>query len=1336
MRTAITSLDCLTTCLATCLAMLVPTLVIAEEPDPVAEALATVREVKADLHGRESSILGTLPGPAEMAAHQMRCRPAPQPKAGVSREMRFDAATEQRAAGLDPLAMRKLSGRMGRRVLPLGITGAYVSEFLNRRELLVVHVLDDSPATGVLRLDDVVIGANGRLFEDPEDPRPEMGGALVESQSPELGGILTLHVVRDRRPVNLKIDLGNTVSYSDTWPFDCEKTVQIRRAALEYVMRGYPWDRRDFWTPTFLMASGDDAALELARRFLCADLKDEYPENHGASTWSDSYELINFCEYYLLTGDSSVLPVIRCNAEGLSWAQYRSGSWSHGGGGESAVGPGQVDGGYGEINCAGLGAFIALCLARQCGIEPYDHTLPRSIRFFGGFCGTNFPYGLGTPGMVGGRMDNGMNSMAAIGFHLLGEDEMADRWARTVCYMWMGRERGHAEAIFSAAWGPVGAALAPEEEFHAFMNHMRWAYEMGRARDGSLTFMRGGRWTEDNMTAAMGLFLYLPERRLQVLGGDSVFAQHPPKGLEEAARLYRDKKWEPLQVFLNDYIKNAENSKEISSDELNYARKLLDAYQRLERHAAATLKIIEQSIGEGRPATARLQLDLLAKMLGEERPEAARLRTQLGEDALKDLPIEKARPPVDENEIVKSLGLATGGVDNGFAHSTDYIARINQQGFEGMAPEQIAGFLAHCSGSVVNGATLALAERGEEVIPLLKRLLADEHPGIRAGALSTLADMYESDSEEYRTEVPQELLEIIELAQPMTKDPSPWVRNAATGLLLSMKVVNEDIYQVLREMAKLEGTKIDHCVRYGIKDPAIRTELSMELINTANRSKSKVPSDYKPLNWAAGAHLELCEPYIQTAIDTLNNPEVLGLYGFFSNGPPHMALEILFTYHHNPLVLEHLGDVLRFSARKREAFNHYWYPVIEYPHRIMIELGPEALPVLERFCQEESALYRQIAAGQVEQPAWWKEDMIEYFDSWSRDMALTAELVKSLYGTKPQKQAVGTLCDVYLANRPFGAWERQQIRDRFTQWGVGVVPALRKAVEATDSSARGKLDKEIAAKEAERDAAGHRNEVKKIQDQIDALLDTAKCFDELAEQASLIEALYAENPSADDVRTLCRFYLRRPWGKQHPFTSEDSSYVREFDENQLALIRDTLQRWGKTALPALRAFLEEDRKELADALAQLDTDEKYWNEQRARLKGLPLARIAREREDIQQIREELKELADLIDCASKDRPTREQIGRLCRICTRHGWPAQKELAHEVLKRCGTDAAPVLREHIEKEQAALPEIVAEIELAMSNTSSTATKWRYDRARTLEKNMRQGIRELESIMKTEP
>jgi hypothetical protein len=1311
----------------------------AAEVDKVEEALLEVRHVKADLHSRKSSVLGTLPGPAQMAAHQMRCRPAPKPPKGILREIDFDDVAKERAKKLNPQALRKASGRFGPRVLPLGTTGAYVVECQKKMELLVVHVLDNSPATGVLQLDDILIGANGRLFEDTEDPRPEMGNALVESQSPELGGILTLHVVRDRKPMNVKLDLGNKLSYRDTWPFHCEKTKQIRRAALDHVIKSYPWDRRNFWTPTFLLASGDDAALELARRHLCGKLKelDTAVEGRGGQTWGTAYKLINFCEYYLITGDSSMLPVIRYYAQCLAWAQYRSGSWSHGGGGPNASAPGTCDGGYGEINCAGLGAFVALCLARQCGIEPYDHTLPRSIRFYGKFCGANFPYGLGNPSPRGGRMDNGMNSMAAMGFHLLGEDEMADRWARTVCYMWMARERGHAEAIFSAAWGPVGAALAPEEEFHAFMNNMTWAYEMGRSRDGSLLFMRGGRWTDANMTAAMGLFLYLPERRLHILGGKSVFAQAPPKGLEEAAQLYKEKKWSQLQVFLNGYIKTAEKDKAASAQQLEYARKLLAAYQRLERHAAETLKIIEQSIKDDRQTTAMLQLDLLTKMLGEERPETARLRKRLGPQPRKDRPVEKPASLIDRKEIIASLDLGKGGIDNGFAHSPNYISLTNKRGYQGMKPEQIAGFFNHPSGPAYDGAVRALAERGETVLPLLRQLLADTHPGIRAGALATLAEIYQSDSEEYRTEVPPELLDVIKLAQPMTKDASPLVRNAATGLLLRMKIVNEDIYEVLNEMAKLEGAKIDHCVRYGIKDPAIRTRLCMELINTANRSKSKVPSDYKPIAWAVGAHLELCEPYLQTAVDTLNNPEVLMLYGFFSQSPPNKSLAMLAAYSDNPLVLEHLPDILRFGARKRGSFNSYWVPCTEYPHRIVIRLGPEALPIVEAFCKSERALYKRIQSGKEAKPVWWQEDSVEFLETWCQDMQVTVEMVKFIHEKRPSRQTAAPLCDIYLANRPWGAWERQQIRDYFTRRGAEVVPTLQKAVAAAASSPKGELDKQIAAKQAEIDAGAHRHIIARLQKELDLLTDHRLRYTELAELAALIEAInISGKPSADNVLTLCRFYLKRPWGAQYSFVKHDSSYMRAFDETQLAMVRDALQNWGDAALPTMRAFLKDDRKGLAATLKQLDEDEKYWAAQRARLRGQPLARIAREREDLQEIRAELTNLADLIEYADKDRLSREEIDRLCRIRTRIGWAKQNGLIDELLKRSGARAAPVILEHIEREEKVLPELRAVIETAMVKTSSTATKWRYDRAVATRKNIRRGIEDLEDIIKTNP
>jgi len=1320
--------------LTTCLVFQLAGAAVAAEGDKVEKALSEVRGVKAGLFSRKSSVLGKLPGPAELAAHQRRCRPAPKPKAGVRREIGFDVETIKRAAKLDPAVMRKAKSRSVR-VLPLGVTGAYVTEAVGKTEFLVLHVLDKTPAAGVLQLDDIIIGANGRFFQDVEDPRPEMGNALVESQSSELGGKLTLHVVRSGKPVNMKIDMGSTLRYSDTWPLNCEKTKHIRQAALDYVMKSYPWHRYDFWTPTFLMASGDDAALELARRHMFKGLKDTYETKTGASGWRDSYTLINLCEYYLLMGDSAVLPAIRYHAEGLAWAQYRSGSWSHGGGkGPGVLTPGTVGGGYGEINCAGLGAFVGLCLARQCGVEPYANTLPQSIRFFGKFCGVNFPYGLGDPPMRAGRMDNGMHSMAAMGFHLLGEDEMAQRWSRTVCYMWMGRERGHAEAIFSGAWGPVGAALSPKEEFHAFMNHMTWAYELGRARDGGITFMRGGRWTRPNATAAMGLFLYLGERRLQILGGDSVFAQRPPKGLQKAAVLYKDKKWKELRTFLNDYIKA---SKSATSPGVTYAGKLLAAHERLEKHAAATLKIIEQTIADGMPATAQRQLRLLANMFGAEHPAAAQLRKKLGEGKLKDRRRPKSEPLVNVGQLAKTLKLGKGGIDGGFAHSSAYIARTNKQGFDGMTPEQIAGFFSHPSGSVVEGAVMAMAARGDKALPLLKRLLGDTHNGVRTGALSTLAEIYESDSKEYRTDVPDELVEIIKLARPLIKDPSPWVRNGASGLVLSMKIVNDDIYDILRELARKDGNSIGRFVRYGIKDPRVRTELCMELMNTVNRVRSKVPASYKPLLWAVAAHLDLCEPHIQVAIDTLNNPEILPLYGFFSNGPPEAALIMLEEYSHNPLVMKHLTDILRFGARKRAGLNSYWYTMVEYPHRIIVKIGPKSLPVLDAFCKSEQALYQRIHSGQTPKPAWWKEDTLNAFETWRKDMAVTAELVSCLHGTKPPDKAVPSMCNMYLSPRPWGAWERQQIRNRIMKLGVKAIPTLLQAAKARKSPMDAKLDKLITAKLAEVDDPANKKNKRKLQRELDAILEQKTELDtrvgELKELTSLIKAFGAAGPSADDVPMFCRFYVKRPWGKQYSFVYGDSSYLRALDEQQLVQIRDTLQRWGKAALPTLRACVQADKQVLADALAENAKQRIHWAAQRARKRTVPLARVAVERKDTLRIHAELKDMLDLVECAAKDRLSPEEITALCRIYTRRNWPVQKKLIGTLLKREGTRAIGAIRDHINSEKKALPAVTAEVERHMYGGGKKRIMWVYARAFALQTNIRKGVGELETILK---
>jgi hypothetical protein len=431
----------------------------------------------------------------------------------------------------DPERVQRLTAELDKRVEKLkkdrhgnvvsrafGITGARMAmDYHGRQDLLVVGVTPGTPAHGKLMERDIIIGANGRLISDPEDARPEMGYALAASQSPQMKGILTLHVIRDSKGSNVVLNLGNKTYYSDTWPYKCEKTEQIRAAALRIVMEKGPspehlfgmHHKGGFWTPLFLMASGDEAAMARVKEWIKATTKpaSEYPaQPEGGRSWLAGYRLINVAEYYLLTRDTTVLPRIQYLVRVLEKIQFPSGGWSHG-----------KPPGYGEINNAGLACFIGLILARECGATLDTEKFTRSIIYFGKFCGSNLGYGLGTPGGRSGRMDNGLHGLSAVAFQLLGEDGMAERWARPLCYMWMGRERGHAERIFSPCWGNVGAALAPKAEFNMFMKHMLWLYEISRTPEGGIEF--GTRFPyPGGVTPAMALFMYLPERRLRILG--------------------------------------------------------------------------------------------------------------------------------------------------------------------------------------------------------------------------------------------------------------------------------------------------------------------------------------------------------------------------------------------------------------------------------------------------------------------------------------------------------------------------------------------------------------------------------------------------------------------------------------------------------------------------------------------------------------------------------------------------------------------------------------------------------------------------------------------------
>ena len=93
------------------------------------------------------------------------------------------------------------------------------------RQILVTHVGTNSPASGVMRVDDVILGVGGKLFAD--DARKAMGAAITEAEKTENKGILKLTRWREGKTEEVQLKLRVLGSYSATAPYDCPKSKLI-----------------------------------------------------------------------------------------------------------------------------------------------------------------------------------------------------------------------------------------------------------------------------------------------------------------------------------------------------------------------------------------------------------------------------------------------------------------------------------------------------------------------------------------------------------------------------------------------------------------------------------------------------------------------------------------------------------------------------------------------------------------------------------------------------------------------------------------------------------------------------------------------------------------------------------------------------------------------------------------------------------------------------------------------------------------------------------------------------------------------------------------------------
>ncbi|MCF7958264.1 MAG: DUF6288 domain-containing protein [Phycisphaerae bacterium] len=396
----------------------------------------------------------------------------------------------------------------------VGVTGLKVSI----EKGLVVTVQGEvpgSPAVGKCTKGDVITGVNGKSFSG-NDPLVMLGEAIGSAEATD--GIMAF-TLKSGKKVNITIPiLGD---YRGTWPVNCKKSEQIIEGARRQVLSSGVLDKdgiTDLIAGIFMLSTGRQDDLAAVKPMVMRVAAK--PTVGAGSNWPRGYQGILMAEYYLRTGDRSVLPGLKKLCDGAVDSQY-IGGWAHGGLAKDQS-MGYVQGGM--MNPAGAPLLTALILAKECGVDVQEPLFSSALHFFYRFVGhAAVPYGDHRP--EGWMSCNGKNGMLAAGLHLLPNDpyrsagqllamDMADsyRWVRA----------GHTGGGFDVIWRSMTAHLVPREKVNHYRIHMKrlaWYYDLSRQPGGGFSMVGEERYKDTTWGVGMALAYTAPLGKLRITGG-------------------------------------------------------------------------------------------------------------------------------------------------------------------------------------------------------------------------------------------------------------------------------------------------------------------------------------------------------------------------------------------------------------------------------------------------------------------------------------------------------------------------------------------------------------------------------------------------------------------------------------------------------------------------------------------------------------------------------------------------------------------------------------------------------------------------------------------------
>jgi len=411
----------------------------------------------------------------------------------------------------------------------IGVTGVMVRVYRGVT-IKVEKTVPGSPADGKFKKGEIITGINGVSLKG-KNPFVTLGTALTNAEATNGQMIFDVASADGKSKRRQTVRIPVLGSYSKTWPLNCNKSKKIIEQAAEFYADrskfGSRFNERGIPSALaclFLLSTGDDKYVPPVKAYFDSFPKDV--KGIGDHTWNNGYNGIACGEYYLRTGDKSVLPIMQYYCDDAKHRQKFGCGWVHWG---TGVNPGYVAGGL--MNPAGAQLLTTLLLGKECGVHVDNDTLLGSLKYFYRFAGRGtVPYG--DHRGEGGLGSNGKDGMIAAAMQIAaGSQGDVTIYEEARQYLGMSMltsypvlVKGHGdEGRGDGIWRSIITSYMLRDrpaQYRKAMDRLTWWHDLSREPGGSIGIatLAWNNGVIGSSGAGVGLSYTAPLKTLRITG--------------------------------------------------------------------------------------------------------------------------------------------------------------------------------------------------------------------------------------------------------------------------------------------------------------------------------------------------------------------------------------------------------------------------------------------------------------------------------------------------------------------------------------------------------------------------------------------------------------------------------------------------------------------------------------------------------------------------------------------------------------------------------------------------------------------------------------------------